>query len=299
MRKKHFGLACFIARQRSKAILSTAPTEPKRFPVQKGQGRRWPVLPLRNEHIKSSLELFMLIPLVSVALAVISAAITFQLGVPDNLVEFLKTTIGVALCVSVPMGGLAAQYDFRIRKANKKLEELASTDPLTGLLNRRSFMAAVSDEMARMQRTGNWGAVALLDLDHFKSLNDRFGHPFGDEVLCQVAVLLHEELRHPFDKVARWGGEEFVILVSNVTRAQSEVIFERLRNRIAQHQFDAQGYSSKATASLGVAMINADTNLKQAIVSADQALYEAKAAGRNRLVVQPELNGADAVKLAS
>lgn len=254
---------------------------------------------LKNEHVKSSLELFVLIPLVSVALAVISAVITFQLGVPESLVEFLKTTIGVALCVSVPMGALAAQYDFRIRKANKRLEELASTDPLTGLLNRRSFLSAVSDEMARMQRTANAGAIALLDLDHFKSLNDRFGHPFGDEVLCQVAVLLHEELRHPFDKVARWGGEEFVILISNVTRAQSEMIFERLRKRIAQHQFDAQGNSSRATASLGAAMINANTNLQEALDAADQALYEAKAAGRNRLVLQPEIKRADAVKLAS
>jgi diguanylate cyclase (GGDEF)-like protein len=299
MTKKHFGVPCFTVSQRSKAILSTAPTEPKRFPVEKGQLRSCLVLPFRNEHIRPSLELFMLIPLVSVALAVISAAITFQLGVPNNLLEYLRTTVSVALCVSVPMGALAAQYDFRTRKANKKLEELASTDQLTGLLNRRSFLSAVSDEMARMQRTGNTGAIALLDLDHFKSLNDRFGHPFGDEVLCQVAVLLHEELRHPFDKVARWGGEEFVILVSNVTRAQSEMIFERVRNRIAQHLFDAKGYSSKVTASLGVAMVKADSNLEQALDAADQALYEAKTAGRNRLVLQQELNVADAVELAS
>lgn len=257
------------------------------------------MLPVKDKELNSSLELFVLIPLTSVALAVISAVITFQLGVPNNLSEFLVTTIAVALCVSVPMAALAAQYDFRIRRSNKKLEELASTDPLTGLLNRRSFLSAVCDELTRMQRTGNTGAIALLDLDHFKALNDEFGHPFGDHVLCEIAVLLHQDLRHPFDKIARWGGEEFVILISNVTPEQSVMIFERLRARIAQHEFEWEGLRSGATASFGAVIVNAETDLERAINDADIALYEAKKAGRNRLVIHTAACAEDLTRMAS
>lgn len=237
-----------------------------------------------DRHFGQSLELFVLIPLAAVSMSVISGVVTFHLGVPDTLQEFLKTTTLVALLVSVPMAGLAAQYDLRIRRSNEKLERLASTDPLTGLLNRRSFLSAVSDEMARMRRTGNSAAIAFVDLDRFKQLNDTFGHKFGDEVLCSLAVLLSDELRHPFDKICRWGGEEFVVLTSNVTPDQARGVFERLRRRIENHCFESGSVHTYVTASFGATPVSAMSNLDEAIQSADEALYAAKHGGRNRIV---------------
>lgn len=237
-----------------------------------------------DKHVGQSLELFVLIPLAAVSMSVISGVITFQMGMPDTMQEFLTTTVLVALFVSVPMAGLAAQYDLRIRRSHEKLEELASTDPLTGLLNRRSFLSAVADEQARMQRTGNSAAIALVDLDRFKQLNDTFGHQFGDDVLCQVAVLLSDELRHPFDKVCRWGGEEFIVLTSNVTLDQARLVFERLRKRIEDHVFQQNGATAHVTACFGAAQINEDSDIDAVIRKADDAVYEAKANGRNRLI---------------
>ncbi len=239
---------------------------------------------LMKPGVRPALELFLLIPLAAVALAVISSVVMFQIGIPRTPAEHLQTSVLVALCVSVPMASLAAQYDYRIRRSHEKLEALASTDPLTGLLNRRSFLSAVSDEMARMRRTGNLAALAYIDLDRFKPLNDQFGHHFGDTVLCEIAVLFHEELRHPFDKVGRWGGEEFVIMISNVTVEQVELVFERLRARIADHVFTDGKISARVTASFGVALLRANSDIEDVTRLADRALYNAKATGRNRVV---------------
>ena len=237
-----------------------------------------------DKQVRSSIELFFLIPLVAVAMAVISSAITYQVGLPETLPRLMQTTVAVSLCVSIPMGALAAQYDLRIRRSHEKLEELASTDPLTGLLNRRSFRSAVSDELARMRRTGNPAAITFVDLDHFKALNDTYGHHFGDTVLCEVAVLLSDELRHPFDKICRWGGEEFVILTSNVTREQAELVLERLRARLQNHRFEAGRNRVRVTASFGAAPIDCANGMEAALRLADEALYEAKSGGRNKVV---------------
>ncbi len=236
--------------------------------------------------IYASLEVAILIPVVAIALSTISAAITFRLGIPETLPQHILATIWVSACVSVPMGLIAAQYDYNYRLSQRRLEELASTDPLTGLLNRRSFRSAVSDERARMARSGNHGALALIDLDAFKAFNDTHGHDFGDFVLRDVAVLLHDELRNPFDKVGRWGGEEFIVLVSNVTLEQAWLVFERLRLRIQDHDFRFSGHSARATASFGMCLFEAAADFDETIRRADAALYRAKASGRNRIIAE-------------
>jgi diguanylate cyclase (GGDEF)-like protein len=205
----------------------------------------------------------------------------------------------VALCVSIPMGALAAQYDLRIRRSHDRLEELASTDPLTGLLNRRSFRSAVTDELARMRRTGNRAAIAFVDLDHFKFVNDTYGHHFGDKVLCEVAVLLSDELRHPFDKLCRWGGEEFVILTSNVTREQAELVLERLRARLADHLFESGHKQVRVTASFGAAQFDNADDVEHVMKLADAALYDAKSGGRNKVVFSTVVDGHGQLAVAS
>lgn len=247
------------------------------------------MMKLSEYKIHPSVELAILIPVVSMALSTITAGITFRIGIPDTLSGYLWITVWVSVCVSVPMALLAAQYDYRIRQSHKRLEALASTDPLTGLLNRRSFRSAVQDELARMQRSQSHGAIALIDLDHFKSFNDRFGHEFGDFVLCEVAVLLHDELRNPFDKVARWGGEEFIVLVSNVTPMQAGAVFERLRARIEAHGFEFNGEKARVTASFGIRLFDAMSDFDHTVLHADKALYSAKAAGRNRVAVSEDV----------
>lgn len=247
-------------------------------------------MPARSTHLKDALFSFVVTTVTAISLGVIFATLMAGLGVPATPDAFIRSTVLVTSFVAVPMAALFAQHELRIRCAQDKLEELASTDPLTGVLNRRVFEAAVRDEFARMRRTRHRAAIVVFDLDHFKAVNDRFGHSFGDEVLCRVAEIAHHELRHPFDKLARWGGEEFAIVLTNVAPDQARMIAERLRQRIAATPVEHEGRCVRVTASFGVSELEEAMGLPYAIAEADAALYRAKDNGRNRVeMVEPSL----------
>jgi diguanylate cyclase (GGDEF)-like protein len=161
------------------------------------------------------------------------------------------------------------------------LFELAVHDPLTRLYNRRYFDARLSSELAFARRHGTPVALLLVDIDHFKHVNDAYGHPVGDLVLRRVAAALLSILR-PEDVLARFGGEEFIVIARNVRRAGAESFAERVRRSIAELSFDEPGL--QLSVSVGVACGRPGLPLPNAealVAAADEALYRAKAAGRN------------------
>jgi diguanylate cyclase (GGDEF)-like protein len=173
----------------------------------------------------------------------------------------------------------------------EQAERLATTDGLTGLLNHRTFQARLDEHLARAERYGKTLSLLLCDIDHFKSVNDTYGHPAGDEVLRGVARTLGREARQT-DLVARYGGEEFALVMPETDAAGALVIAERIRERVERMAFETGRGPLRVTLSLGVATFPADGAGRGAIVErADACLYQAKRAGRNRTVPASALAG--------
>lgn len=162
----------------------------------------------------------------------------------------------------------------------QELERLASTDDQTGLLNRMSFDRRLDKEMARRDRYARPLSLIMLDIDYFKSINDTHGHHVGDDVLVEFSQLLSNNLRD-MDNVARWGGEEFMVLVPETTRDQAVQLAKKLRRLISDTSFTTV---ETITASFGVVEIG-DETATDTVKRVDKALYEAKRSGRNRVVI--------------
>lgn len=164
-----------------------------------------------------------------------------------------------------------------------QLRSQANRDYLTGVYNRRSFMSGLEREMARLRRTRGTAVVAFLDIDHFKRVNDVFGHPTGDRVLTDFAEIVTEHCRQN-DIVARLGGEEFAVLLTDTDLASAVSWADRMRKRVAEHRFDGPA-AIRVTVSIGLAELDEKMTTPGCITGiADRALYDAKRAGRNRVV---------------
>jgi diguanylate cyclase (GGDEF)-like protein len=191
----------------------------------------------------------------------------------------LLVTLGAILQVE------ARERD-RLINANAQLRQAAQTDPLTGLANRRHLEAVAAIELTRTRRWGVPMAVLMIDADHFKSINDRFGHGAGDEVLRELAARCSRAIRG-HDVLARWGGEEFVALLPRCDLAAATVVAERMLSAVRDRPIDAIG--ERMTVSVGVALCAADDReLGPVIARADRALYQAKRAGRARCAVDED-----------
>ncbi|HYE79737.1 MAG TPA: diguanylate cyclase [bacterium] len=190
------------------------------------------------------------------------------------------------------LGLLAQQMALVLSSAlmYQQIQQLSRTDGLTGLLNRRGFLERATSEVARHQRFRSPFTVLLTDLDHFKQVNDTFGHPQGDVVLRETAHLFKTNLRS-IDVAGRYGGEEFVILLPETGAAGGHVVAERLRESVAAHRFPRieGGEPLRCTLSIGFASYTGEgpVDLEALIGAADAALYRAKGTGRNR-VAGPE-----------
>jgi len=174
----------------------------------------------------------------------------------------------------------------RIQTKQRELEEAAIRDQLTGLFNRRQLMEALEGEVARSQRSSEPFAVAILDIDHFKTYNDRNGHLLGDECLQLLAKILQASTRRA-DTVARYGGEEFVVVLPGVGQGGALEAAERIRQGVQGFQFQGEeGQPGRdVTVSIGVALFGPDGRTVDALLqAADRRLYAAKGAGRNRVV---------------
>jgi len=171
----------------------------------------------------------------------------------------------------------------------RTIEQLGLIDALTGIPNRRNFDNRSSDEWKRCAREKKICSLCMIDIDHFKNLNDTYGHPYGDEVLKKVADILKDSVRRTGDIAARWGGEEFAVLLPNVDSEAAQKIAEDIRLRIETAEMPLPDTNEKVnlTISAGVATItpNHENSVADAINNADKALYNAKQTGRNKVCV--------------
>ena len=170
-----------------------------------------------------------------------------------------------------------------ITEQKKQLELLATRDFLTGLANRRDFLAKAEQEVGRCNRAGHCFAIILLDIDHFKNVNDTHGHECGDKVLVGVARCLEQALRTQ-DIVARWGGEEFVCLLPETEVDGARHVAEKMRATVQSTQYDC-GEQVTVTVTLGVCAYTGSSTIDECIRLADEALYRGKEQGRNRVVI--------------
>ncbi|MBN7795546.1 sensor domain-containing diguanylate cyclase [Parahaliea mediterranea] len=171
-----------------------------------------------------------------------------------------------------------------LSEANRQLSEAARIDPLTGLYNRRGFTEAGEAEIQRVFRSGRSFCVVLADIDHFKSINDRHGHACGDHVLARVAAKLRDSVRD-VDRVARWGGEEFILLLPETDGDGAAVLAEKLRVLVEENMFQCEGGRLQVTMTFGVSAFRKGESLDSCIDRADRALYQGKDEGRNRVMV--------------
>jgi diguanylate cyclase (GGDEF)-like protein len=178
---------------------------------------------------------------------------------------------------------LLKQAQDELKEAYQQLEAIARLDPLTGLANRRAIAAFCEAEFARTHRYGDEFAVMMIDLDHFKQVNDQYGHHCGDECLKLIAQILRENLRET-DRIGRFGGEEFVAILPATTLEQALILGERLRHQVVHLCPKLDNQTIYLSVSIGIASYcKSDSNMEDTLRRADNALYDAKAQGRNRV----------------
>jgi diguanylate cyclase (GGDEF)-like protein len=204
---------------------------------------------------------------------------------------FLVTVI--VICGVVVLASRLSAMRERLREQRRELQqalvrikELATHDELTGLLNRRRMQELLQEEHERSQRTGHPWCVALIDLDHFKQVNDQLGHPAGDEVLRGLAHSGRGQIRKS-DVLARWGGEEFVLLLRDAELGAARAVVERWRQALAAQPLRAGNVMVPLRFSAGVAQHLPGEAVEQTLARADEALYGAKSRGRDQVAAAP------------
>lgn len=170
---------------------------------------------------------------------------------------------------------------------------LIEVDEVTGLLKRHAMDRELKEEHARARRGKSPFAVAMADIDHFKAINDTYGHPFGDHVLAELSARLAAGLR-PYDRVYRYGGEEFLVLLPGTSGDKARRVLDRLRRRIAAKEIREGETAVKVSVSIGVAEFAPRRSIRRLIETADAALYRAKQGGRNRVELAGPAGGAPA-----
>jgi diguanylate cyclase (GGDEF)-like protein len=182
-------------------------------------------------------------------------------------------------------------YRQQVRAAERRLLEMATVDPLTGLANRAQFHLRATAAMADSAATAQPMALVLADVDYFKRINDEHGHDAGDKVLVRLAELMRRELSDG-DVLARWGGEEFLALLPMRDGSSAAAVAERVRQAVAAVQIEVGGRMINVTMSFGVATVTPGQDLQRATLRADHALYASKRAGRNRVTCEGERGSA-------
>lgn len=179
------------------------------------------------------------------------------------------------------------EHQNQLLKSKNELERLSQVDELTQIPNRRAIMENLKEELNIHNRKKRPLALAMVDIDHFKEVNDTFGHQCGDHVLYELANALNSGLRG-YDMVGRYGGEEFVMLLPETSRAQAMLVCERLRAYVEEKVFRFDGEEIKLTVSIGISLKESEDSgeVGKLLKVADDHMYEAKKAGRNKIIAQ-------------
>ena len=191
------------------------------------------------------------------------------------------------LLARIRVGQRMLELQASLLETQAALAHQATHDALTGILNRRAILDRLSRELARALRQGGRLSIGMCDIDHFKKINDSLGHQAGDEVLVAFARCLQAGLRE-YDHVGRYGGEEFLIIATGLPGQKDDGLYERLRQEVAASEVKTRAGNVSLTVSIGVAEGTGQSTVDRLIADADAALYQAKAAGRNRVVRNSE-----------
>ncbi len=210
---------------------------------------------------------------------------------PEDIVEgmkagaddyILKPYNRQELEVRVKAGARIIELQTELLKAREKIRIQACTDSLTGLANRRTLFDRLDAELNRAEREGKAISIAMIDVDHFKEVNDTYGHQTGDAVLRECALRISSCIR-PYDFLARYGGEEFVLVLPGTDEQTSAIVCERIRVAVESQPFLHKGLEISFTISIGLATWSGREDVDRFVAAADNALYKAKERGRNRV----------------
>jgi diguanylate cyclase (GGDEF)-like protein len=172
-----------------------------------------------------------------------------------------------------------------IIQANQRLINMANTDPVTSMINRRVMMNRIEDEKAKVDRGGKPFTIIMVDIDNFKQVNDEYGHDGGDFVLIRLSERISYALRKT-DLVSRWGGDEFLLMLPETRLADGKAVAEKVRNQIITTPFVYRELDIPVTMTFGVSECNANNSIASSIRKADQALYRGKQLGKNQVVAE-------------
>ena len=215
-----------------------------------------------------------------------NSAVLLILSIPVEiqgrlLVVELAKDITKSMTVDVRDSLFAGEVPSIINKLNK----MAATDPLTGLQNRRTLDERLAGSLDNCRQMGLPLSLAMIDIDHFKRVNDTYGHQCGDEVIKGVAGVIKSYVRRDSDFAVRYGGEEILLCLPGVSLSDCRLICARIHTQIEQTAFDCEGHTIRVTVSMGVAGLDDDTTTAEKLIAlADERLYTAKNTGRNKIV---------------
>ena len=205
----------------------------------------------------------------------------------ERLATALMFTLAIGRCMFLGIFSSSMRHSLyqsgqKLKEAYRRIEELAELDELTGAFNRRCIMRMLEEEISRAVRHQAPCSIALIDLDHFKRINDAYGHPTGDEVLRTFAITTFANIR-TIDRFGRYGGEEFLLVLPDTAEESAARMLDRLRAIIAELDWSAFSPGMRLTMSAGVATLRPNETSDNFLARADGALYAAKARGRNRI----------------
>lgn len=232
----------------------------------------------------------------TVIFILIFLVVYFLIRMLTNALENAQSELSERIRIEAEREGLISRLSEEIAErkiTQKELQQLARTDPLTGLINRRHFFEIAGKEFAKSVRNSRPLSVIILDLDLFKKINDTYGHLVGDQALIHIGNLLLKKARES-DLPVRYGGEEFVVLLPETNLERPEIFAEHLRKIVEDSPIHYDNASISLTVSIGVAGIEntpSEYTLEQLISQSDQALYQARRTGRNRVVCVHEEGG--------
>jgi diguanylate cyclase (GGDEF)-like protein len=230
--------------------------------------------------------------LAATGLAAVFLASDLPIGMPvatrlQRTASMLCFVLVIGQCAFLGLFGatlrkILYQRSIELKAAYQRIEELAELDELTGSYNRRCIMRLLDTEMEKSRRASTPCAIALIDLDWFKRINDAHGHPVGDEVLRTFSITIFANIR-PADRFGRYGGEEFLLLLPDTDGEAASRMLERLRSIVADLDWSAFSLGMRVTISAGVVTLRDVDTADTILARADSALYSAKAQGRNRI----------------